>query len=86
MLLRNINPTKLCNGTRICIRNLMPNVIEAIILVGKIKVSGKACTRYDSKQSVRTVPAHSRSGLGNSMFFAWSAVRGVFEDRESGDL
>ena len=38
MLLRNINPPKLCNGTRLCIGSLMPNVIEATILVGSSKV------------------------------------------------
>ncbi|RCN36628.1 hypothetical protein ANCCAN_17490, partial [Ancylostoma caninum] len=37
MLLRNLNPPKLCNGTRLCVKNLMPNVIEATILTGKAK-------------------------------------------------
>ncbi|RCN39175.1 hypothetical protein ANCCAN_14900 [Ancylostoma caninum] len=35
MLLRNIDPPKLCNGTRLCVKKLMPNVIEATILTGK---------------------------------------------------
>uniref|UniRef100_UPI00358E7B8D ATP-dependent DNA helicase PIF1-like n=1 Tax=Myxine glutinosa TaxID=7769 RepID=UPI00358E7B8D len=34
MLLRNIDPPKLCNGTRLAIKKLMPHVIEANILTG----------------------------------------------------
>ncbi|RCN29467.1 hypothetical protein ANCCAN_24774 [Ancylostoma caninum] len=37
MLLRNMDPPKLCIGTRLCVKNLMPNVIEAAILTGKAK-------------------------------------------------
>ncbi|KIH46987.1 hypothetical protein ANCDUO_22957 [Ancylostoma duodenale] len=37
MLLRNIDPPKLCNGTRLCVKRLLPNVIEATILTGKFK-------------------------------------------------
>ncbi|GBN61618.1 hypothetical protein AVEN_62135-1 [Araneus ventricosus] len=28
-LLRNLHPHTLCNGTRLCIKKLMPNIIEA---------------------------------------------------------
>ncbi|GBM78916.1 hypothetical protein AVEN_99390-1 [Araneus ventricosus] len=35
ILLRNLNPPRLCNGTRLVIKTLMKNVIEAIILNGK---------------------------------------------------
>ncbi|UYV75380.1 hypothetical protein LAZ67_13000048 [Cordylochernes scorpioides] len=35
MLLRNLDPPKLCNGTRLCVKRLLPNVIEATILTGK---------------------------------------------------
>ncbi|KIH67553.1 hypothetical protein ANCDUO_02114 [Ancylostoma duodenale] len=35
ILLRNIDPPKLCNGTRLCVKKLLPNVIEATILTGK---------------------------------------------------
>ena len=34
MLLRNIDPPKLCNGTRLSIKNFANNVIEATILTG----------------------------------------------------
>jgi ATP-dependent DNA helicase PIF1 len=37
MLLRNIDPPTLCNGTRVCIKNLWPNVIEATVLTGCAK-------------------------------------------------
>ncbi|UYV63010.1 hypothetical protein LAZ67_2002837, partial [Cordylochernes scorpioides] len=35
MLLRNLDPPKLCNGTKLCVKRLLPNVIEATILTGK---------------------------------------------------
>lgn len=34
MLLRNLNPPKLCNGTRLCVTALQKNVIEALVLTG----------------------------------------------------
>ncbi|GBM03504.1 hypothetical protein AVEN_95400-1 [Araneus ventricosus] len=34
MLLRNLDPPALCNGTRLIMKKLMPNVIEAVILTG----------------------------------------------------
>ena len=37
LLLRNLNTPKLCNGTRLSVKNLMPNVIEATIISGKCK-------------------------------------------------
>lgn len=37
ILLRNINPPRLCNGTRLAVKKLMPNVIKATILNGKSK-------------------------------------------------
>lgn len=40
-LLRNINPPKLCNGTRLAVKNLLPNLIGATILTGKSK--GEVC-------------------------------------------
>lgn len=37
ILLRNLNPPRLCNGTRLFITKLMKNVIEAIIFNGKFR-------------------------------------------------
>ena len=34
MLLRNLDAPRLCNGTRLCVKSLMPHVIEATILSG----------------------------------------------------
>ncbi|CAM1299819.1 Uncharacterised protein r2_g3451 [Pycnogonum litorale] len=34
MLLRNLDPPKLCNGTRLIVTKLQPHLIEAIILTG----------------------------------------------------
>ena len=34
MLLRNLDAPRLCNGTRLCVRSLMPHAIEATILTG----------------------------------------------------
>ena len=35
MLLRNLDPPRLCNGTRLTIKRMMANVIEATIITGK---------------------------------------------------
>lgn len=37
MLIRNLNPPKLRNGTRLTIKKLTPNLIEATIITGKFK-------------------------------------------------
>ena len=37
MLLRNLNPPKLCNGSRLIVTNLQNNLIEAKILTGQYK-------------------------------------------------
>ncbi|CAF1621204.1 unnamed protein product, partial [Didymodactylos carnosus] len=37
MLLRNLDAPRLCNGTRLCVKSLMPHVIEATILTGCAK-------------------------------------------------
>lgn len=37
MIIRNLNPPKLCNGTRVAVKKLWPNLIEATILSGKYK-------------------------------------------------
>ncbi|XP_016854588.2 uncharacterized protein LOC107983828 [Anolis carolinensis] len=37
IMLRNINPPKLCNGTRLAVKNLLKNVIKARIITGPFK-------------------------------------------------
>ena len=37
LLLRNLDPPRLCNGTRLCVKQLFPHVIEATILTGCAK-------------------------------------------------
>jgi ATP-dependent DNA helicase PIF1 len=37
ILLHNLNPPRLCNGTRLVIKKIMKNVIEAIILNEKFR-------------------------------------------------
>ena len=37
ILLRNLDPPMLCNGTRLCVKKMLPNVLEATILTGKEK-------------------------------------------------
>ncbi|XP_044741909.1 uncharacterized protein LOC123302881 [Chrysoperla carnea] len=39
ILLRNLNSPQLCNGTRLCVKQLQNNVIKAKILTGKDKVN-----------------------------------------------
>ena len=35
MLLRNLDPLKLCNGARLTIKKMMPHVLVAIVMTGK---------------------------------------------------
>ena len=37
IMLRNINEPKLCNGTRLAVKKLMNNLVEATILTGPFK-------------------------------------------------
>jgi hypothetical protein len=37
MLLRNLDPPEMCNGTRLCVKNLYSHLIEATILRGCAK-------------------------------------------------
>ncbi|CAM4795146.1 unnamed protein product [Rotaria magnacalcarata] len=41
MLLRNLDAPRLCNGTRLCVKTLMPHVIEARIMTGCAKDRAK---------------------------------------------
>lgn len=51
IMLRNINQPRLCNGTRLAVKNLMPNVIEATILTGKFKGEDVLIPRIPMKPS-----------------------------------
>ena len=37
MLLRNLDPPRLCNGTRLAVKQLLPHIIEATIMAGTFK-------------------------------------------------
>ena len=37
MLLRNLDPPRLCNGTRLVVKELMPHIIQATIITGASK-------------------------------------------------
>jgi hypothetical protein len=37
ILLWNLDPPKLCNGTRLYVKKMLGNVIEATILTGKVR-------------------------------------------------
>lgn len=37
ILMRNLNAPKLCNGTRLCVKQILNNIIEAEVLTGKQK-------------------------------------------------
>ncbi|KAF2888831.1 hypothetical protein ILUMI_17342, partial [Ignelater luminosus] len=37
IVLRNLNQPKLCNGTRLAVKKIMNNLIEATIIIGKFK-------------------------------------------------
>ncbi|XP_055543432.1 uncharacterized protein LOC129728984 [Wyeomyia smithii] len=37
ILLRNMNPPRLCNGTRLAVKSMMENIIEATILIGSYR-------------------------------------------------
>ncbi|GFY00049.1 ATP-dependent DNA helicase [Trichonephila clavipes] len=57
MLLRNLNPSaELCNGTRLNIRKLMPNVIDAEILTGHTKCSHAFIPRITLRPSDSNLP------------------------------
>ena len=51
-MLRNINQPKLCNGTRLSVKKLMTNIIEATILTGPFKGEDVHITR------IPMIPTH----------------------------
>ncbi|GFW80475.1 ATP-dependent DNA helicase [Trichonephila clavipes] len=57
MLLRNLNPSAgLCNGTHLIIRKLLPNVIDAEILIGHTKGSHAFIPRITLRPSDSNLP------------------------------
>ena len=60
ILLRNLNAPKLCNGTRLAVKRLMPNLIEATILTGKAKGEFVLIPR------IPLIPCHLNSNGCNS--------------------
>lgn len=56
ILLRNLNPPRLCNGTRLVIKRITGNVIEAIILKGKFKGEIVLLPRIPMKPSDTPIP------------------------------
>ncbi|GBN37068.1 hypothetical protein AVEN_2251-1 [Araneus ventricosus] len=57
MLLRNLNPSAgLCNGTRLIIRKLIPNVIDAEILTGHAEGSRAFIPRITLSPSDSNLP------------------------------
>ncbi|XP_037910190.1 ATP-dependent DNA helicase PIF1-like [Hermetia illucens] len=53
MMLRNINQPRLCNGTRLVVKKLMNNVIEATIIKGKYKGEDPADTDDSNGFTIR---------------------------------
>ncbi|GBN89555.1 hypothetical protein AVEN_161922-1 [Araneus ventricosus] len=67
MLLRNLNPSAgLCNGTRLIIRKLMPNVIDAEILTGHTKGSRAFIPRITLSPSTFSA---SKAAVSHSTWF-----------------
>lgn len=98
IMLRNINQPRLCNGTRLAVKKLMSNVIEATIIKGKYKGEDVLIPRipmiptdlpFDFKrlqfhgQSCKPVIASLRNQLGVSLFRAWTIIRCVFARRKT---
>ncbi|GBO98884.1 hypothetical protein EVAR_21817_1 [Eumeta japonica] len=53
MILRNLNPPRLCNGTRLSVKRLMPNLIEATIINGKYAGKEMVCALDLESASLR---------------------------------
>ena len=68
MLLRNLEPPKLCNGTRLLVKNLQQHVIEAVILDGKYKKDQKQPPQ-DFQIAKATAPGFSNSKTNRTRIF-----------------
>ncbi|KAL4091027.1 hypothetical protein QTP88_025769 [Uroleucon formosanum] len=56
ILLRNLNPPQLCNGTRLVIKKITGNILEATILSGKFKGKVVLLPRIPMIPSDSTIP------------------------------
>lgn len=56
ILLRNLNPPRLCNGTRLVIKKITGNILEATILTGKFKGEVVLLPRIPMIPSESTIP------------------------------
>ncbi|GFU36308.1 ATP-dependent DNA helicase [Trichonephila clavipes] len=56
ILLRNLNPPQLCNGTRLVIKKITGNILEATILAGKFKGKVVLLPRIPMIPSDSTIP------------------------------
>ncbi|XP_029172028.1 uncharacterized protein LOC114941268 [Nylanderia fulva] len=56
ILLRNLNPPRLCNGTRLVIKKITGNILEATILTGKFKGEVVLLPRIPMIPSDSTIP------------------------------
>lgn len=56
ILLRNLNPPRLCNGTRLVIKKITGNILEATILTGKFKGEVVLLPRIPMIPSDFTIP------------------------------
>ncbi|GFT39632.1 ATP-dependent DNA helicase [Trichonephila clavipes] len=68
ILLRNLNPPQLCNGTRLVIKKITGNILEATILAGKFKGKVVLLPRIPMIPSDSTIP-FKKATVSNSFSF-----------------
>ncbi|GFT70537.1 ATP-dependent DNA helicase [Trichonephila clavipes] len=67
ILLRNLNPPRLCNGTRFVIKRITGNLLEATILILKFK--GLSCVATYSTDNVKISNTIQEASIPNSFGF-----------------
>ncbi|KAJ8873137.1 hypothetical protein PR048_026754 [Dryococelus australis] len=95
IFLRNINPPRLCKGTRLSVKNMMNNIIEATILKGKFKGENVLLPRIPMiptdmpfefkrlKFPVRLAFAMTINKAQGQSLLTWTAVCGLFTRRKT---
>ncbi|KAF0737886.1 ATP-dependent DNA helicase PIF1-like [Aphis craccivora] len=88
ILLRNINPLRLCNDTRLSMKNLMNNIIESKILNGNyafriptLAVFGMTRLCNDCQQSTMTIVTSVWTAFRKSMLLTLPALRGILTNQ-----